>query len=212
MPPKKSTRSLKTDKDDGIDIEEKLSTIEAEIHKDSPSITDGEKHNEVKQETDKPKEKEIKDSWEENVKEHTDEDEVKDVSPAVYRVTYGRREHSEDRHDERRDDRRERQRSIVDFDYKEYANLTGDISELSTENILKYLIVRSRNEGQNALCNAIKFVLRGKNCEVSFDRITEPPRSFNRSRRGGGRSDIRGGDRRRMFKNSSQIGRTKFDE
>lgn len=215
MPPRKNLTRTKTDKDneDVLGKED----IETKTNEDIKEVTIGEKKEEqieLKEEVKEGKEEikeEIKESWDDNAKEHTDEEEIKDER-RVYKVDM------RDEHDERRG----RQKSIVDFDYHDFANISRKVNEMSTEDLIKYLIVRSHSEGQVPLCNALKFVLRGKNCEVSLDRMTSEPRIFNRGRGRGSdrtfqrrpmRRDTRDSRGERTFRSSnSSLGRPKYDD
>lgn len=211
MPPRKNPiRNTKPDTDDVSN--ESKPTDETKDENEKKEIIETEKKD-VKEETkedtkEEEKKEEIKESWDDGIneeKEHTDEEEIKDER-RVYKI------------DDERTERRGRQKSIIDFDYREFTNISKKVNEMTTEDLIKYLIVRSHSEGQVPLCSALKFVLRGKNCEVSFDRMTSEPRSFNRNRGRG--SDSRSFQRRpmrheprveRQFKPSSSFGRPKYD-
>ena len=73
--------------------------------------------------------------------------------------------------------KKEIRKGILQFNYKdvllEYGN--KKLSECNTEELLKYVVSYTNEEGEKYICNIVKNILTGKNGETTYPTITYVP-------------------------------------
>lgn len=179
----KSKTVDKHDSETKMKTKSKSKTLKSETEED----TDSESETEIKTVKSKP-DVEIKSETEEDEDDNNDQfdesivkirgetgeetgDWANSVPDTNVTKSFNTRTVSVNRND--KNDRNVRQRpykkkSVIDFDYKKYETFELPTSDLTTDDILKFLIVRSHKNGQTQLCSTLKQTLRACNFEANF--------------------------------------------
>ena len=66
-------------------------------------------------------------------------------------------------------------KSVLNFAYKDYSNVTTSVNDTSTFDLLRVAIVRSHNEGQKPVCFALRQILQACNLEIEFPEYLRRP-------------------------------------
>jgi len=73
--------------------------------------------------------------------------------------------------------KKEIRKGILQFNYKDVLSEFGNkkLSECNTEELLKYVVSYTNEEGEKYICNIVKNILTGKNGETTYPTITYVP-------------------------------------